>query len=121
MRVFIFLMAVSDVLVSLGRFFLRKKKKKQGAAAYLPPGGAREEWISSAALFHSLFPHVLENAQPDYTRRDSPTIGIIRTISRIDHIFITMPMAEARDFHCIHMSLRIWGSGPYRVTTQLCA
>ena len=53
-----------------------------------------------AALFHSLFPHVLEIAQPDCTRRDSSVIGIIRTLSRIDRIFITLPMAEARDFHC---------------------
>ena len=29
------------------------------------------------------FPHVLEIAQPDYTRKDSPVIGIIRTLSRI--------------------------------------
>ena len=52
------------------------------------------------AVFHSFFPHVLEVAQPDYTRRDSTVLGIIRTLSRIDHIFINLPMAEARDFHC---------------------
>ena len=52
------------------------------------------------ALFHSLFPHVLEIAQPDHTRRDSTVIGIIRTLSRIDRIFINLPVAEARDFHC---------------------
>ena len=46
------------------------------------------------------FPHVLEVAQPDYTRRDSTALGIIRTLSRIDRIFINLPMAEARDFHC---------------------
>ena len=28
-----------------------------------------------AALFHSLFPRVLENTQPEYTRRDSSIIG----------------------------------------------
>ena len=43
-----------------------------------------------AALFHSLFPHVLEIAQPDYTRRDSSVIGIIRTVSRIDRIFFEL-------------------------------
>ena len=46
------------------------------------------------------FPHVLEIAQSDYTRRDSTAIGDIRTLSRIDRIFINLPMAEARDFHC---------------------
>ena len=52
-----------------------------------------------AALFHSLFPHVLEIAQPDCTWRDSTVIGIIRTLSRIDRIFINLPVAEVRDFH----------------------
>ena len=47
-----------------------------------------------------LFPHVLEIAQPDFMRRDSTALGIIRTLSRIDRIFITLPMAEARDFQC---------------------
>ena len=50
--------------------------------------------------FIPFFPHVLEIAQPDYTRRDSSVIGIIRTLSRIDRIFVNLPMAEARDFHC---------------------
>ena len=49
-----------------------------------------------AALFHALFPHIFEIVQPDYSRRDSSVIGIIRTLSRIDR----MPMAEARDFQC---------------------
>ena len=52
------------------------------------------------ALFHSFFPHVLEIAQPDDTRRDSSALGIIRTLSRTDRIFINLPLAEARDFHC---------------------
>ena len=52
------------------------------------------------ALFHSLFPHVLEIAQADYTRKDSTTIGITRTLSRIDRVFINLPLVEARDFHC---------------------
>ena len=47
-----------------------------------------------------LFRHVLEIAQPDCTRRDSTALGIIRTLSRIDRIFINLPMAEARDLHC---------------------
>ena len=52
------------------------------------------------AVFHSFFPYVLEIAQSDYTRRDSSAVGNIRTLSRIDRIFINLPMAEARDFHC---------------------
>ena len=51
-------------------------------------------------MFHSLFPHVLEIAQPDYTRRDSTALGIIRTLSRIGRIFINLPIAEAQHFHC---------------------
>ena len=52
------------------------------------------------AVFHSFFPHVLEVAQSDNTRRDATALGVIRTLSRIDRIFINLPMAEARDFHC---------------------
>ena len=44
-------------------------------------------------VFHSFFPHVLEVAQSDYTRRDATSIGVIRTLSRIDRISI-------RDIHC---------------------
>ena len=51
-------------------------------------------------MFHSFFPHVLEIAQPDYTRKDSTALGVKGTLSRIDRIFINLPMAEARDFHC---------------------
>ena len=52
------------------------------------------------AVFHSFFPHVLEIALSDYTRRDISALGVIRALSRIDRIFINLPMAEARDFHC---------------------
>ena len=31
---------------------------------------------------------------------DSTALGIIRTLSRMDRIFINLPMAEAPDFHC---------------------
>ena len=34
--------------------------------------------------------HVLEIAQPDYTRRDATALGIIRTLSRIDRIFLSI-------------------------------
>ena len=54
------------------------------------------------AVFHSFFPHVLEVAQYDYTRRDSTALGDIRTLSRIDRIFINLPMAEK---HVISISL----------------
>ena len=55
-------------------------------------------------MFHPFFPHVLEIAQPDYTRKDSTALKIIRTLQRIGRIFINVPMAEARDFHyCPHV------------------
>ena len=49
---------------------------------------------------------VLEIAQLDYTRRDSTALGVIRTLSRIDRIFINLPMAEALDFPLLLTSLR---------------
>ena len=52
------------------------------------------------AALHSYFPNILEIAQPDYTGRDFSVGDIIHTLSRIDRIFINMPMAEVRDFHC---------------------
>ena len=48
----------------------------------------------------SFFPHVLEIAQPDFTRCDSTADGTIRTLSWIDRACINLPVAEARDFHC---------------------
>ena len=52
------------------------------------------------ALFGSFFPHVLEIAQPNLTRKDAAADGNLRTLSRIDRAFITLHMAESRDFHC---------------------
>ena len=52
------------------------------------------------AVFQSFFPHVLEVAQSDFSRRASTALGVTRTLSRIDRIFICLPMAEARDFRC---------------------
>ena len=53
------------------------------------------------AMFHSFFHMFLRLLNLiDYTGRDSTALGIIRTLSRIDRIFINLPMAEARDFHC---------------------
>ena len=60
-------------------------------------------------VFHSFFPYILEVAQSDYTRRDSSAFGVIRTLSRIDRIFINLPMAEARVFHCSsHVVENLW-------------
>ena len=53
------------------------------------------------AVFHSFFPHVLEVARSDYTRRDATVLGVTRTLSRIGRIFLNnLPEAEARDFLC---------------------
>ena len=65
------------------------------------------------AVFHSFFPYVLEIARSDYTRSDSTALGVIRTFSRIDRIFINLPMAEARDFHShshVHSQLDVQAS-----------
>ena len=59
-------------------------------------------------MFHSFFPHVLETAQPDYTRRDVTALGIIRTLSRIDRNFIYLLMADGRDFMATPMSSKTW-------------
>ena len=56
--------------------------------------------LGKTAVFQSFFPYVLEVAQSDYTRRDAMALGVIRTLSRIDRIFINLLMAEARDFRC---------------------
>ena len=56
--------------------------------------------LGKTAVFHSFFPDILEVAQPDYTRRDATSLGVIRTLSRTDRMFVNVPMAEARDSHC---------------------
>ena len=43
-----------------------------------------------AAFFHSFFPRVHQIAQPDFTRRDVTTDGIIGTFSRMDRAFINL-------------------------------
>ena len=64
---------------------------------------------TKTAVFHSFFPHVLEVARSDYTRKDSTALGVIRTLSRIDRIFNNLLMAEARDFHCYsHVFETLW-------------
>ena len=59
------------------------------------PMAAWERLLCSILSFH-----ILEVAQSDYTRTDATALGVIRTLSRIDRIFINLPMAGARDFHC---------------------
>ena len=56
--------------------------------------------VTRLPCFIPLFPRFLEITQPDYTGRDSCVIGIVHTLSRIDCIFIDLPLAETRDFHC---------------------
>ena len=63
------------------------------------------------AVFHSFFPHVLEVAQSDYTRRDATAHGDIRTLSRMDHILVNLPMAAARDFRCSSHVFQNLGKG----------
>ena len=60
------------------------------------PMATRERLLCSILSFHFWF----QVAQSDYTRKDATALGVIRTLSRIDRIFINLPMAEARDFHC---------------------
>ena len=66
--------------------------------------------------FTPFFPHVLEVAQPDYTRRDSPVFGVIRTLPRI--FFTIYPWLEQETSIVTLMSLRTLGSEPFRVITQ---
>ena len=77
-----------------------QKKDDFGSGTRHSPMVTRERLQRFHSFFFFFFPHVLEIAQPDYTRRDSTALGIIRTLSRIDRIFVNLPMAEARDFHC---------------------
>ena len=66
-----------------------------------PEEGRFNVWNQTFTRQHCfIFPHVLEIALPDYTRRDSTALGIVRTLSRIDRIFINLLIAEVRDFHC---------------------
>ena len=73
--------------------------------------------LGKTAVFHSFFPHVLEVAQLDYTRRDATALGAIRTLSRIDRIFIIYPWLNHEISIVILMSLRTSGRKLFRVTT----
>ena len=56
----------------------------------------------------AVFFRVLEIAQPDHTRRDSPVNRVIRTLSRIDGAFINLPLTEARDYVWSFRKPTIW-------------
>ena len=90
------------------------------------PGGRFDVWNQTftdgdprkTAVFHSFFPHVLEIAQSDYTRRDSTALGIMRTLSRIDRILSIYLWLKHDMFTVTLMPLRTRGSEPFRVITQ---
>ena len=98
----------SNLHLLSGGFNICDQKKVVLTSGIRPsPTATRERRLSSAPFF----PHHLEIAQRDFTRRDSPTDGIVRTLSRIDRTFINLPMAEARDFHCYsHVFRKPWGT-----------
>ena len=68
-------------------------------------------------MFLSFFPCILEIAQSDYIRRDSSALGVMRTPSRIDRIFIKL-CQKNEIFTVTLMSATTWGIGPFRVTSQ---
>ena len=59
----------------------------------------------AAALFVALSRSV-EIAQPFFARKDVRRDCALHTLSRIDRIFVTLPMAELRDFQC-HIPVRL--------------
>ena len=55
---------------------------------------------SRPAVLLAAFTRSMEIAQPYFTRKDERRIGSIQTLSRIDRIFMNLPMAGLRDFRC---------------------
>ena len=53
-----------------------------------------------ASVFRAILPQVLEIAQSNYTRKDVPIDGGIRTLSRIGRAFINILVVGAREFRC---------------------
>ena len=75
---------------------VNQKKESSICGTKLSPTVAQEKppcFIPSSRMSSRLFN--LTTLGKDFT-----TIGITRTLSRIDRIFINLPMVEARDFHC---------------------
>ena len=54
----------------------------------------------AAAPPRHLSPALLRFAQPFFTRRVVRRDGSIHTLSRIDRMFLNLPMSELRDFQC---------------------
>ena len=50
-------------------------------------------------MFHSFF-HMFLRFLNLIHEKGLFSHGITRTLSKIDHIFVNQPVAEARDFHC---------------------
>ena len=65
-------------------------------------------------LFRSFFPHALEIAQPKFSRKDTTADGALRTLSRIDRVFMYLWQRRVI-FTAILMFLTTLESGPYRV------
>ena len=55
---------------------------------------------SRPAVLLAAFTRSMEIAQPIFTRKDERRNGSIQTLSRIDGIFMNLPMAGLRDFRC---------------------
>ena len=70
------------------------------------------------AVFHSFFPHVLEIAQSEYTRKDATAMGVIRTLSRIDRILSIYLWLKHVISIALLMLLTSSGRNLFRVTTQ---
>ena len=55
---------------------------------------------SRAAALLAAVARSFEIAQPFFTRKDVRREGSIHTLSRIDRVFVNLPMADLRDFQC---------------------
>ena len=55
---------------------------------------------AAPAALLTAFHRSVEHAQPHFTRKDERRDGSIHTLSRIDRIFVNLPVAELRDFQC---------------------
>ena len=87
---------------------MNQKKDDSTCGTRPSPTVTRERLQCFIPFFFS--PHVLEIAQPDYTRRDSTALGIIHTLSRIDRIFSTYLWLRREIFTATLMSSRTLGN-----------
>ena len=72
-----------------------------------------------AALFHSLFPHVLEIAQPDYTQRDSSVNGVYARCQGLRDRLSTFLWLKRATSTATPMFWRTWRKDPHRAIVQL--